>query len=57
MQGRNAEAIVKFQKAIEIDPMNAPAYYNFWGRLLSSLGKNDEAEEKFRIGERLLLQR
>lgn len=43
-----SEALVELNKALEIDPKNAEAYY--WrGRTLVNLGKPDLGEEDFRI--------
>src|SRR4030066_377952 len=41
------EGIEKFQKAAEINTINAEAYYN-WGVALVNLGRNEEAIEKFK---------
>jgi tetratricopeptide (TPR) repeat protein len=40
------EAIVKYEKSIELDPGRAKAY-TVWGNALSALGKDKEANEKF----------
>jgi len=45
-QNKYAEAIVKFQKAIELDPKFAMAYNN-WGYALDDRNKYDEAIVKF----------
>ena len=45
-EGKNDEAIARFQKAIELDPRSAYAYYN-WGFALQAEGKNDEAIARF----------
>ena len=45
-QGKNDEAIAKYQKVIELDPKFAPAYNN-WGTALHAQGRNDEAIAKY----------
>jgi len=46
-QERFDEAAARYQKAIELDPKYAFAYYN-WGRLLSDQKKYDDAVAKYR---------
>ena len=45
-QKRYEKAIVKYQKAIELDPKYALAYNNL-GSVLDKLGRHSEAQQKY----------
>jgi len=47
-QRKYDEAVIKYQKAIELDPEHASPAYNNWGLLLNDQNKYDEAAARYR---------